>query len=400
MRDLLKSVKAQKKRLAVVGAVLIVVTVVLFLYQRQNITEERRFRTEKVVRGDIQATVTATGKVDAVTTVIVGTQISGMIKELYVDYNSPVKKNQLLARIDPALYEGQLQQAKANFLATKANLEKAEATLADATRTMERYEALSAKNFIARSELDTAKTAVETSRAQVSVAEAQVKQAEAALKVAEINLHYTQIRSPVDGMVISRNVDVGQTVAASFQTPTLFSIAKDLTDMQIITSVDEADIGKVHKGQNVFFTVDAYPEHTFAGRVHEIRNAPVTIQNVVTYEVIVRVDNRDLRLKPGMTANVSIVTDRKVGVLKVPNASLRFRPPEKDSSKPVPKADKTPGIWILVDGEPKRMAVKTGISDGTYTEITAGDIKEGDIVIIEAAGKKKDQQQQAPRFIR
>ncbi|MCX7634933.1 MAG: efflux RND transporter periplasmic adaptor subunit, partial [Syntrophales bacterium] len=258
-----------KKKLALAGVV-IIATVALLFYLRNNAADERRFRTEKAVRGDIIATVTATGKVDAVTTVIVGTQISGMIKELFVDYNSPVKKNQLLARIDPAIYEAQLMQAKANYLAAQANLEKAEAMLADAQRTLARYETLIAKNFIARSELDTAKTAVETSQAQVSAAYAQVKQAEAALKAAETNLHYTQIRSPVDGMVISRNVDVGQTVAASFQTPTLFSIAKDLTDMQIITSVDEADIGKVYLGQPARIVVEAFKDRKFDGRVTKI----------------------------------------------------------------------------------------------------------------------------------
>ena len=220
-----------------------------------------QFKTAKVSRGDLRAAVTATGTVSAVTTVLVGTQVSGTVKQLFVDFNSPVKKGQLLAQIDPALSEAKVAQTRANLQAAEANVEKAEAALQDADRTLERNRTLFARNFIARSDLDTAETNRLSALAQLNVAKAQVEQQKAALKQEETNLNYTRILSPVDGVVISRNVDIGQTVAASFQTPTLFSIAQDLTRMQIDTNVDEADIGKIRVGQTVQFTVDAYPGH-------------------------------------------------------------------------------------------------------------------------------------------
>ena len=294
-------------------------------YLLKNRENGVQFKTVKVSRGEIRATVTATGTVSAVTTVLVGTQVSGTIKQIFVDFNSPVKKGQLLAQIDPALSEAKVAQTRANLKAAEANVEKAEAALQDAERTLERNRTLFARNFIARSDLDSAETNRVSALAQLNLTKAQVEQQRAALKQEETNLNYTRILSPVDGIVISRNVDIGQTVAASFQTPTLFSIAQDLTRMQIDTNVDEADIGKVKVGQSVQFTVDAYPDHTFSGRVSEIRNAPTTIQNVVTYNVIVKVANPELKLKPGMTANVSIVTAVERNILTIPNAALRFK---------------------------------------------------------------------------
>jgi HlyD family secretion protein len=284
-----------------------------------------QFKTVKVTRGNLQATVTATGTVNAVTNVLVGTQVSGTIKEIFVDFNSPVKKGQPLAQIDPALPEARVAQARANLQAAQANVEKAQATLTDADRTLERNRTLFAKNYIARSDLDSADTARASAQAQLTVAKAQVEQQKATLNQEETNLNYTRILSPVNGIVISRNVDIGQTVAASFQTPTLFSIAEDLTRMQIDTNIDEADIGRIRVGQDVQFTVDAYPDTSFQGRVAEVRNAPTTVQNVVTYNVIVKVANPELKLKPGMTANVSIVTAREENVLTLPNAALRFK---------------------------------------------------------------------------
>lgn len=352
-----------------------------------------KFRTEEVTRGTIEAAVTATGTVNAVTTVLVGTQVSGTIKSLYADFNSPVKQGQLIAQIDPATFEAQVAQARANLLSAQANQVKAEATLADARRTMERNKELFARNFISRSEVDTAGTNYETAQAQVSAAKAQAAQAAAALRMAEINLRYTKIVSPVDGTVVSRNVDVGQTVAASFQTPTLFTIAKDLTKMQINTNVAEADIGRVAVGQPVEFTVDAYPESVFKGNVAEVRNAPITVQNVVTYDVVVKVDNPDLTLKPGMTANISIIVASKKEVLKLPNGALRFklsdaRPagaPQKTRQK-----DKGRGVWVLEQGTPRRIAVTTGISDGSSTELLSGELREGQQVIVESLEKPKE----------
>src|SRR4030042_1200422 len=311
--------------------------------------------------------VSATGTVNPVTTVLVGTQVSGTIKELYVDFNSSVKKGKMIARIDPALFEAQVNQAKANFLSAKANLEKAGATLVDAKRTMERNKELLSKNLIAQSDLETAETSYETAKASVSAAKSQVAQTEAALSLAETNLHYTKIVSPVDGIVVSRNVDVGQTVAASFQTPTLFSIAQDLTKMQIDTNVAEADIGNVKVKQDVEFTVDAYPDTTFKGKVWQVRNAPITVQNVVTYDVVIQVDNPELKLKPGMTANVSIIISMKKDVLKIPNAALRFKMNETEKKTTEKKAAGGPGVWILEQGKPERIAISPGISDGRYT---------------------------------
>ncbi len=356
---------------------------------------EVMFRTDRIVRGDIIASVTATGTVNAVTTVLVGTQVSGTIKTLYVDFNSRVKKGQLIAQIDPSLFEAQVGQARANLYSAKANLEKAQATLIDGKRTMARTKELLARNLIAQSDFDTAETNYETDVAQVSASKAAVAQAEASLKTAETNLAYTRIVSPVDGIVVSRNVDVGQTVAASFQTPTLFNIAQDLTRMQIDTSVAEADIGRVKLGQEVDFTVDAYPDTTFKGKVWQIRIAPITIQNVVTYDVVVLVDNQQLRLMPGMTANVSVIVAEKKDVLKIPNAALRFKPAEKAKSKTL---EKSSGVWIVENRKPKRIPVNLGISDGSYTEIVSGGLEEGQDVIVESLAKAKQPPPTGPRM--
>ncbi len=357
---------------------------------------EMKYRSEKVVRGDIVATVTATGTVNAVTTVLVGTQVSGTIKDIHVDFNSPVKKGQLIAMIEPAIFEAQVEQAKANLSSAKANLEKSEASLVDAKRTFERNKQLFLKNLIARSDVDTGETNYETSKAQVSASKAQVAQTEAALKNAQTNLGYTRILSPVDGFVISRNVDVGQTVAASFQTPTLFTIAQDLTKMQIDTNVDEADIGNIKVGQDVEFTVDAYPDISFKGTVSQVRNAPITVQNVVTYDVVIKMDNPELKLKPGMTANVSIILSTKKDVLRIPNAALRFSPADKDKGR---VQQKGPGVWVIKNKKPERMPVSLGISDGNYTELVSGGIKEGQEVIVESLIKPKENQRPAgPRM--
>ncbi len=313
-----------------------------------------KFRTVKVERGEISSVVTATGTINPVITVLVGSQVSGTIKELYADFNSRVREGQVIAQIDPAIFEAQVEQgkanlqnaqanllnAKANLKNAQANLNKAEIAVLDTKRTLERNKELFEKKVIPQATLDTAQTNYDTAIAQREVAKAQlesakshvesskaqIEQAKASLKVSETNLRYTTIRSPVNGIVISRNVDVGQTVAASLQAPTLFTIAKDLTQMQVNTNVSEADIGRIATGQEAIFTVDAFPERTFRGRVSEVRNAPQTIQNVVTYDVVIQVDNRELRLKPGMTANVSIQIEHKEDILKVPNSALRFKP--------------------------------------------------------------------------
>lgn len=404
--------KLTKKKLFFLSLPLALCIVVAFflIMGRVNGAE---YRTAPAVRGDIRAMVTATGTVNAVTTVLVGTQVSGTIKHIYVDFNSLVKKGQRIAEIDPSTFQAQVDQARANVLVAKANVAKAQAVLADSKRTMERNRQLWERNLIARSDLDTAETNFNSNQALLQAAEAQAAQQEATLRLAETNLRYTHIVSPVDGIVVSRAVDVGQTVAASFQTPTLFTIAQDLTKMQINTSVDEADIGKIKPNQAVDFTVDAYPDATFKGRVDQVRIAPITVQNVVTYDVVVKVDNSDLRLKPGMTANVSIVTAQKNGVLRIPNAALRFRPPTPEGSPQRTgrnDAKKTGqasyGVWTSEGKTLKRIGVTLGISDGTYTEMTSGDLKEGQRVIVESTAKNgvrptsSGSQQGMPRFMR
>jgi HlyD family secretion protein len=367
-----------KKKNIIIGAVAfaaLLVVAVLVIGRKGDGVE---FRTETATRGTIQATVTATGTVNAVTTVLVGTQVSGTIKNLYVDFNSHVKKGQLIARIDPEMFEAQVAQAR-------ANVEKAAATFRDAERSFRRNQELFAKNLVPRSDLDTAETNFDSSRAGL-------EQAKAALKVAETNLRYTSILSPVDGVVISRAVDIGQTVAASFQTPTLFTIAQDLTKMQIDTNVAESDIGMVKVGQDVEFTVDAYPDTVFKGKVWQIRQAPITVQNVVTYDVVIQVNNKDLKLMPGMTANVSIIIAKRNDVVRIPNAALRFRFPERPtggSNEAATPPQKGTVVWILENKKPKRVMVTLGISDGLNTEVVSGDLKEGQRVIVDMA--RKDQ---------
>ena len=392
-----------KKKVVIISVIaLFIIAAGLVFYLRGN-GKNTSYKTEKISRGDIKAVVTATGTVNAVTTVSVGTQVSGTIKKLYVDYNSPVKRGQMLAQIDPSTFQSQVDQAEANLWSAKANLEKAAVTTVDAQRTYQRNKELFTQNFIAKSDLDTAETNFKSAEAQQKVNQAQVGQAEAALKIAQANLEYTRIISPVDGIVISRSVDVGQTVAASFQTPTLFSIAEDLTKMQIDTNVDEADIGKVKVGQEVSFNVDAYPDTVFKGKVAVVRNAPITVSNVVTYDVVVNVDNSQLKLKPGMTANVSITIDTKQNVLRIPNAALRFKPTEisgKSDQTRDKQSIKGTKVWILEQEKPKPVKVTIGISDGNYTEISDGQLAVGQDIITDSLNNKKDSSSRPPGFLR
>lgn len=359
-----------KKILIALAVVVIAAIAAVLILNRTGGGPE--YRTEKVTKGDIVEAVTASGTVNAVTTVLVGTQVSGTIKKLHVDYNSQVRKGQLLAQIDPILLEAQVEQARANLM-------KLEANALDAKRARDRNKQLFERNLIAKSDYETADANHDAFVAQVTAAKASLKSAQA-------NLTYASIRSPVDGVVISRSVDVGQTVAASFQTPTLFTIAQDLTKMQVETSVSEADIGKISTGQNVEFTVDAYPDVTFKGTVFQVRNAPITSQNVVTYTVVIQVSNPELKLKPGMTANASITTSMKKDALRIPNAALRVRAGDKNTPK---QTQKGPGVWVLDGNTPKRVKISTGITDGTYTEVKAGELAENAAIIVEIVSKDK-----------
>jgi HlyD family secretion protein len=404
------------KKIAVIAGVVILLGLGVFFALRTK-GNSVQFKTTPVTMGSIRSTVTATGTMNAVTTVLVGTQVSGRIKQINVDFNSRVKKGDVIAEIDPASFQAQVDQARANLLQARATVEKDKAVLADLKRIRDRNKQLFSQDLIARADRDTSETNAEATAAQLAADTAQVAQAEAALRFAETNLGYTKIVSPVDGTVVSRNVDVGQTVAASFQTPTLFTIAQDLTKMQIDTNIDEADIGKIEVGQSVEFSVDAYPDRIFNGRVSQVRIAPIVVQNVVTYDVVVRVDNPDLKLKPGMTANVSVVVASREGVLRIPNAALRFKPTEKDGVKPTVtpvgksgsaqplqpgKGDVPPvaarakegvrpvvqrAVWVLEENKPKRVAVTLGISDGKFTELTSGELTQGQEVIVESLTK-------------
>jgi HlyD family secretion protein len=370
------------------AALLLLAAVGIFFYVKRS--PELQFRTAKVGKGTILSTVTATGTLNAVVTVQVGTQVSGTIQKLYVDFNSMVKKGQAIAQIDPAIFNAQVQQSRGNYLNARANVSKAKADVVDTRRTLERNTQLLKDGVISQADFDTAETKYQQALDSVRAAEGSVAQTLGAYRQAQTNLRYSTIKSPVDGIVVSRNVDVGQTVAASFQTPTLFTIAQDLTKMQIDTSVDEADIGKIRVGQNADFSVDAYPEFHFAGKVVQIRNAPTITQNVVTYNVIIAVDNKELKLKPGMTANVNIEVLRKEDVLKVPGAALRFRPTVtgKETARPS-SANRQRGaaqpagrqVYVLREGKPVPVRVTTGISDNSFVEITSGKLQPGDEII-------------------
>ena len=361
-----------------------------------------RYRTVPVERGTIVSLVTATGTINPITTIQVGSQVSGMIESLHADFNSKVTANQVVARIDPFPYQARRDQAVASLANAKAAFDKARIDLAQRRRELDRAKSLIGQQFISQNEVDVALTASEGAVAQLKVTEAAVKQAEAMLQAAELDLKYTVIRSPVDGVVISRLVEVGQRIAASFTIPMLFLIAEDVTKMQVDTNVSEADIGGIAEGKAASFTVDAYPGEQFHGRVRQVRNAPINIQNVVTYDVVVEFDNPAFRLKPGMTANVSIVVAKKENILKVPNSALRFTPPktvrdEQASGRPAKGegdgrmsggAAPEPGprrlaIWKQgADEALERVPVEMGISDGAYAEIGSASINEGDQVII------------------
>jgi HlyD family secretion protein len=366
-----------------------------FRDQEQPVT----YLTARIERGTIARLVTATGTVNPVTTVQVGSYVSGPIKELFVDFNSPVKKGQRVAQIDPRLFVVKVKQAEANLTTARAQVEKDRADLDFKRDVQKRVRELFERNLIAKQEVEAAERDYAQALAQLQLDQARLEQVTAALEEARVNLDYTDIVSPVDGVVVSRSVNVGQTVAASFQTPVLFLIAQDLTKMQINTNVSESDIGVVREGQQAFFTVDAYPERQFWGTVSQVRNAPQTVQNVVTYDVVVNVDNSDLALKPGMTASLSLITAQRDNVLKVPLAALRFRPlsTHKDGTKdgasrrpsPAPGAPKeqknedTRQVWRQTNGkELVAVPVHIGISDETAAELLDDTLQEGDEILI------------------
>lgn len=342
------------------------------------------YETTPLERCTITQVVEASGTINPVNTVSVGSVVSGLIESIYVDYNSQVKKGQLLAQIDPRNFQASVEQNTAQVQNAEANMAKIQAVTEMSRKTYVRYKNLYKKNFIAKSELDQAESDYLSNKAQIASAAAQISQAQANLATAKTNLGYTKIIAPVDGTIIARKIDIGQSVAASFQAPELFTIAQDLTKMQIEVSVSEADIGKVAVGQEVTYTLDGYQDSIFKGKVTQVRISPTTVSNVVTYTVIVEVDNEDLKLIPGMTANVSIITHKSENVLCAPSIALKYNP-NTDGTR-----YKNQGIWILSDKKQKRVNIETGASDDTNIEIKSKELHEGDKIITGASNVKKN----------
>lgn len=352
----------------------------------QHWSADPSYITARVRRAPIAAEVTATGTLQPLTTVLVGTYVSGRIQEIDVDYNTSVRKGQRVAKIDPAPFEVKVMRAEAELATAQARVRKAQAELRLKEATLQRQERLRADRVTAEEELDTARSAHAQAVAQLALEEASVMQAQAARAEARVNFEYTDIISPVDGVVLSRNVDVGQTVAASFQTPTLFVIAEDLTKMQVNANVSESDIGPVKPGQQATFSVDAYPSRVFHGTVVQVRNDPVIIQNVVTYDALVDVDNHDLALKPGMTATVTLTIEKKKEALVVSRRALRFRPAQTEAGS-APPQDRDAGVggarvWLVVDGQLQPVDVEVGIRGNEDAEIVAGGVAEGTVVAL------------------
>jgi HlyD family secretion protein len=368
-------------------------------------TAAPRIVTARVTQGPIVRSVTATGTVNPVITVQVGTYVSGPITEIFADYNAPVKKGQPIAKIDPRPYQVTVDIAHATLANSKAQLGKDQADLAYKKVTYQRDLELYKADAVSKDTVDSAYSAWQMGVAQVNLDKANIQQQTANVAAAEVNLNYTNIVSPVDGTVVSRNVDVGQTVAASFQTPTLFLIAQDLTKMQVDSNVSESDIGYVRAGQKATFRVDAFPDRDFEGVVSQVRQAPITVQNVVTYDVVVSVENPELLLKPGMTANVTVVTAARDKVLRVPIDALRFAPlgqPPANSAA----LDGTPGhqtrVWVLDDRKVSPVAITTGLSDGTWVEVAEGDVHPGELVVtdeIHGGGSKSQSRSSIPGMV-
>lgn len=398
-------------------AIAIAVAAGISYYRSDVAAEGPTLNTAEATQGDVVATVEATGTLEAVTTVEVGTQVSGTIKTLGADFNSQVRRGQVIAQLDPSLFDTQVAQERATVARLKAEVERARVQAEDAKVKLGRARDLASKDLIARSDLDAAGSTANAADASVKSAEAQLMQAQASLNQAQVNLSHTVIRAPIDGVVIARNVNVGQTVAASMQAPTLFVLAQNLKEMRVNASVDESDIGKIQMHQPVRFRVDAYPNETFNGTVSQVRLQPVVEQNVVSYITVIDVPNPDLKLKPGMTAAVTIETGRADDAIKVPNAALRFRPTkeafealgqqapeprqrpqanESDGSVDGPTATAGPSrrraggattdapgdsqrgaVWVVAQNTLKRVPVQVGLSDGTQTAVTAADLTPG-----------------------
>lgn len=367
-------------KFAAVAAALLIVAGGIYYWSTTRASDAARYRTQAVERGDLSQLASANGTLNPVVLVTVGTQVSGTVKKWYADFNDQVEEGQKLLELDPRIYQAQVNQSRANLANVRSQMKLAEA---NAVRARDLFK----KEYISRQELDTAEQALAGARSQVAQVEAQ-------LSKDQTNLNYSVIRSPVKGVVVSRDVDIGQTVAASLQTPTLFKIAQDLSKMQIDSSFAEADIGSIRDGQSVTFRVDAFPDRTFHGSVKQVRLNPTIQQNVVTYDVVIAVDNPDQILMPGMTAYVNILVAERKNALLVPNAALRFRPADTDAGKARGERPRQPGkegkgegtggtVYVLENGQPKPVRIRVGITDNRLTEVLGGDLAEGAEVIVE-----------------
>jgi HlyD family secretion protein len=375
------------KRFWRIAILLLIVALPLYYFTRSG-TAEPKYITAEVSRGPIIRAVIATGTVNPVVTVQIGSYVSGPITAIYADFNAPVKAGQLIAKIDPRPFQVKVDESAAAVANAQATLGKDQADMAYKQVTYERNDHLFKAEAVSHDVVDNARSVYLMSKAQVEVDRANIQQQQANLHDAQVSLNYTNIISPVDGTIVSRNVDVGQTVASSFQTPTLFLIAKDLTQMQVDTNVSESDIGDIRKGQTAEFTVDAFPGRAFQAGVGQVRQAPITVQNVVTYDVVVEVANPEMLLKPGMTANVTIVTAERENVLRVPVQALRFSPHKRraNAANAAPvrthhRPSNQARVWIDADGTLKPVTITRGLDDGNYVEVLSGDLKPGDVVV-------------------
>lgn len=366
--------KLRISKVWILVAIVVVLAVVAFLLSGNKKKEEVQFNTAQVAPANIVNTVTATGTIEPVTSVTVGTQVSGIVSKLYVDYNSVVKKGQVIAELDKSNLISELNSAKASLQQSLASLNSAESSLNYQTANFRRNKTLYQKGLISGNDYESARLSYQTALANVSSAKDQVAAAREQVKKAQTNLGYATITSPIDGVVLSKSVEEGQTVAASFSTPTLFTIVKDLTNMQVVADVDEADIGDVKVGERVTFTVDAYPDNTFSGTVTQVRQEAATTNNVVTYSVVISAPNADLKLKPGLTATVTIYTQENKGVLSVPSKALRFTP-EKETvggMKIKDIANAKNKVWTIEGNTIVAHRVNIGMTDGSHTQILSG----------------------------
>lgn len=365
----------------IIVGVVVALAVIAWLLSGSKKEETVNFTTEAAAPANIENSVTATGSIEAVTTVTVGTQVSGIVSKLYVDYNSVVKKGQVIAELDKSNLVSQLNSAKAAFAEAQAQLRSAQSDVAYQRSNYNRYKALYQKGLISANDYESARLSYQTAEATLSQRKDAVLSSREEVNRAQTNLGYATITSPIDGVVISKSVEEGQTVAASFSTPELFTIAKDLKDMRVVADVDEADIGEVKVGQRVTFTVDAYPDDTFQGYVTQVRQEATTTNNVVTYEVVISAPNKDLKLKPGLTANVNIYTNEIKNTLSVPSKALRYTP-EKETvgGRKIKDCTGKNKVWTLEGNTLVAHAVNIGATDGTHTQILSG-IKKGQKVI-------------------